>query len=213
MMPDMVSYEHLFEKQLVPSASALQRYLIEILEEEERIDIVSSRAKSPLRFHKKATTLLPDGTNKYDNPRFQIQDQIGARINVFYLKDVDTISSVIREYFPAIETSKKEPESDAEFGYFGQHFILAIPEDVIPESPDPTFPKFFELQIKTLFQHAWSEAHHDLGYKSIRTLRATERREIAFTSAQSWGADQIFDTLAARLVEGYADNHSKSQPE
>jgi ppGpp synthetase/RelA/SpoT-type nucleotidyltranferase len=57
-------------------------------------------------------------------------------------------------------------------------------------------PQFFELQVKTLFQHAWSEANHDLGYKPGATpLSSSEKRQLAFTSAQAWGADHIFDEL------------------
>lgn len=54
---------------------------------------------------------------------------------------------------------------------------------------------FFELQIKTLFQHAWSESEHDLGYKPTTTLSSDQKRRLAFTAAQAWGADQIFDEL------------------
>lgn len=206
MSDSLLPYEELFEKELLPTAQALQQYLLDILEDEQRVDIVSARAKSPSRFAAKAAKCDLDGVPKYTNPRYQIQDQIGARINVFYLADVDRISNVIEEYFPSIETARKEPDNDAEFGYFGRHFILALPDDVTPEETDPTFPKFFELQIKTLFQHAWSEAHHDLGYKSVRELSASERREVAFSSAQSWGADQVFDALARKLVEGYSSS-------
>ncbi|MHA1279982.1 MAG: GTP pyrophosphokinase, partial [Candidatus Helarchaeota archaeon] len=53
-----------------------------------------------------------------------------------------------------------------------------------------------ELQIKTVYQHAWAAANHDLGYKSEKDLPKDQRRKIAFTAAQSWGADQIFRELA-----------------
>ena len=50
--------------------------------------------------------------------------------------------------------------------------------------------------MKTLFQHAWSEAEHDLGYKpGTVPLTSDEKRRLAFTAAQSWGADRVFDEL------------------
>jgi ppGpp synthetase/RelA/SpoT-type nucleotidyltranferase len=61
-------------------------------------------------------------------------------------------------------------------------------------------PEFFELQIKTLFQHAWSEAHHDIGYKAVRPLTSDERRKMAFTAAQAWGVDVIFEDLSQALL-------------
>jgi len=83
------------------------------------------------------------------------------------------------------------PDSESEFGYFGKHFILKIPKEV-GASGDI---KFFELQIKTLFQHSWAEANHDIFYKSRIKLSQTQKRKVAFTAAQAWGADQIFNDL------------------
>ena len=64
-------------------------------------------------------------------------------------------------------------------------------------------PQFFELQLKTLFQHAWSEAEHDLAYKPSEPLSTLQQRQIAFTAAQAWGADQIFEQLHAELGSAY----------
>jgi ppGpp synthetase/RelA/SpoT-type nucleotidyltranferase len=58
-------------------------------------------------------------------------------------------------------------------------------------------PDFFELQIKTLYQHAWSQAEHGLGYKPETPLSNEEQRKLAFIAAQSWGAD----TILAELVD------------
>jgi putative GTP pyrophosphokinase len=46
--------------------------------------------------------------------------------------------------------------------------------------------------------HVWSEANHDLGYKQIADaapLPPDATRRLAFTAAQAWGADRIFDEL------------------
>jgi putative GTP pyrophosphokinase len=186
---------------LAEIALRLQAFLRATLFEVERIDNITARAKDPGRYFAKAMKVDENGVRKYDNPKFEIQDQIGARITVFYLSDVERLRSIIVKYLRFIEEAPKAPESDSEFGYFGLHFILSLPEDVIPEDiGDDQAPEFFELQIKTLFQHAWSEAHHDLGYKSIRELTPDERRKIAFTAAQAWGADTIFEDLSRVLV-------------
>jgi GTP pyrophosphokinase len=59
------------------------------------------------------------------------------------------------------------------------------------------------LQIKTLFQHAWSEANHDLGYKpALAPVGVEDERRLAFTSAQAWGADHIFDELYSERASG-----------
>jgi len=146
------------------------------------------------------TTTNDSGERKYTDPLEQIQDQIGARIVVFYLADVESTSREIDRYYRRIELRNLVPESLNEFGYVGKHYILAIPEDMFEDTVDRSrTPQFFELQIKTLFQHAWSEAEHDLGYKPSTILSSLQKRKMAFTAAQAWGADQIFDELFAEL--------------
>lgn len=177
-------------------ARNLDDYIRNCLEGQPRIDRVSTRAKDIDRFVKKATTQI-EGKAKYADPLSEIQDQIGARIVVFYKSDVDQVDAIIKRYLTPIEYRRIVPDTETEFGYFGQHLILALPADVIEGDMDKALiPNFFELQIKTLFQHAWSEANHDLAYKPGDTpLTVDQKRLVAFTSAQAWGADHIFDRL------------------
>ena len=99
-----------------------------------------------------------------------------------------------------IETINVVPDSQWEFGYFGRHHIVAMPGDAIPREIDRAkVPHFFELQIKTLFQHAWSEANHDLGYKPSTPLNDDQLRRLAFTSAQAWGATSFSEELFEEL--------------
>lgn len=193
-------YKTRFTNILAPAAENLQNHIKAILDGAERVDSVSARAKSPERFAAKALKLDDNDTLKYTDPLNQIQDQIGARITVLYLSDLPKIKVIIDDYFSAIEHQAKQPEKSEEFGYFGEHYILRLPDDVIPDGLENDAPHFFELQIKTIFQHAWSECHHDIGYKAPRELTPHERRQMAFSAAQSWGADQIFLELANTLV-------------
>jgi putative GTP pyrophosphokinase len=190
---------------LVKTADKLQAYLRDLVSGLPRIDSVLVRAKDPDRYFDKAMKVNESGQPKYPNPRFGIQDQIGARINVLYLSDVECVRLRMVDFMKYIEESPKSPDDDAAFGYFGYHFIFQTPDEIIAVDEKEAVPEFFELQIKTLFQHAWSETHHDLGYKTPRKLTSNERRQIAFTAAQAWGADKIFDELAKTIVDNDND--------
>ncbi len=158
------------------------------------IDRITARAKQVDSFIKKSENLDDAGDKKYTEPLAQIQDQIGVRIITFYLSDLERLDEAVLNYFRAVEFRTVVPNSEWEFGYFGRHYILVIPPDVIEEGMHKSMvPPFFELQLKTLFQHAWSEAEHDLGYKpGRRELTSDQKRRLAFSSAQAWGADQVF---------------------
>ncbi|MDQ0561182.1 ppGpp synthetase/RelA/SpoT-type nucleotidyltransferase [Rhizobium mesoamericanum] len=189
-------YRARYETVLFPIADKLANLLQDIFAGQPRIDRISTRPKSVERFMGKAAA-EKDGKAKYDDPLHQIQDQIGARIITFYKDDVHRISEEVQRYFHAIESKDMLPENEWEFGYFGNHHILMLQQDLIDPSFDKNLvPYCFELQIKTLFQHAWSEANHDLGYKpGQQPLASDELRQLAFTSAQAWGADRVFNDL------------------
>lgn len=164
-----------------------------------RIDRICARAKSVDSFVAKSQKLNSTGdSQKYLDPFNSIQDQIGVRIIVLYKSDVDRVSQLMQSLLSSIEEVRKIPKEYDQFGYEGKHFIMAIPNDVkykINNYIATGLPPFFELQIKTVFQHAWGEANHDLFYKSGKELCQETKRKIAFTAAQSWGADQIFDEI------------------
>jgi ppGpp synthetase/RelA/SpoT-type nucleotidyltranferase len=188
-----IKYTNRYNKILVPIANQLKDLIKDYFNGFERIDRITVRAKSIDRFMAKAHKDV-DGKPKYTDPLKQIQDQIGARIVTFYKHDVDRVRKEVLNYFRHIESKNVIPESESEFGYFGRHYILLFPLD-ITETISSDIPPFFELQIKTLFQHSWSEANHDLGYKPSKMLSSDIKRKIAFTSAQAWGADEIFNEL------------------
>jgi ppGpp synthetase/RelA/SpoT-type nucleotidyltranferase len=193
-----VHYQERFSK-LVKTAASIEQQLREYLANTPHIDRISARAQSVDRFIAKSQKMEGD-VLKYSDPLSQIQDQIGARVIVFYLSDVPVVSKIIEDYYRPVESKSLVPESEWEFGYFGMHYILLMPTDLVDsDAQESVIPEFFELQIKTLFQHAWSEANHDLGYKpGSKPLAADEKRRLAFTAAQAWGADHIFDELSKR---------------
>ena len=88
-----------------------------------------------------------------------ITDIFGMRIITFYTDDVDKVASGVERLFDVDwENSvdkRKLLEVDS-FGYLSLHYIC--------RSPD--FPFSFEVQMRTILQHAWANMNHDTGYKS-----------------------------------------------
>jgi len=195
-------YTERFNKALKDIAINLEQELKHNLAGVEHIDRIYSRPKSVDRFLIKAEKTEKNGRPKYEEPLKQIQDQIGARVIVFYISDVEKVKSILLENYRPIEEQLVIPDSEKEFDYEGKHFIFILPKEVIPESINKGLvPSFFELQIKTLYQHAFSEASHDLAYKPNRELTRDQKRKVAFSSAQSWGADQVFLELTRELFD------------
>jgi GTP pyrophosphokinase len=198
-------YERRFERVLEPVAKQLAGVLQGYLDEPQkmvRIDKVTARAKAPKSFIAKAKRLAEDGkTPYYEDPLGEIQDQIGARIVVFYKADVESVVKRILSYTTHIEDLKKEPDHPWKFGYIGRHLMLKMPKAAVPRSIAlADAPPFFELQIKSLFQHAWSETCHDVAYKPPRPLTADEARLFSFSAASAWGADRVIQELVHEIM-------------
>jgi putative GTP pyrophosphokinase len=188
-------YRERYATVLEPAAKLLEEQLVKRLKEGVRIDRITVRPKGVDSFLKKAAK-KEAGKRKYSDPIAEITDQIGARVIVLFEDDVDPTAEIILKFYAKAEETRKQPESDWEFGYFGVHYLLPLPVEVIPNGvSEEQAPSLFELQIRTLFQHAWSETNHDLGYKPDQPLSSDDKRKLAYSSAQAWGADQVLTEL------------------
>jgi putative GTP pyrophosphokinase len=129
------NYRRRHENALRPIAAALQELLADCLKDQPRIDRISARPKDPESFiikAKKRASEIP----RYSEPLDQIQDQIGCRIITFFLADVTRIGDHVLKYFRAIEYKDHIPDSEWEFGYFGRHYVVLLPDDVVEENLD-----------------------------------------------------------------------------
>ena len=195
-----VSYTRRYRDILVPLATSLESYLRGVVTDIPRIDLIKARAKRPESFMEKAFRFSEESA-KYSSPLDEIQDQIGVRMVVFYRNDVSIMEDLINKFFRVYKTEFKSPECSSEFDYEALHKLLLLPSDILePTWKKGDYPIFFELQIATLFQHAWAEANHDLAYKPKTDMTHDQKRLIAYTNALAWGADVTFETLTNQLM-------------
>lgn len=183
------------KQQLDKIAVLLEEHLKEVFKEMPSIDRITCRVKGEDSFINKVSNKDSSSNFKYEVPMKEIQDFLGARIIVYYKNDAENVAKMIPGRFNTVEENRFVPEDVSSFGYEGVHFMCFIPNFLLPNEKNPLLPDFFELQIKTLYQHAWSQANHGLGYKPGTSLTEDEKRRLAFVAAQSWGADSILSEL------------------
>lgn len=174
----------------------IEEELTERLFHENHVDRVICRCKTIDSFMIKAEKKDVTGNYKYDVPIKEIQDKIGARVVVYFKSDVEPIKRIISDHFQRIEERVVIPDDVSKFGYEGFHMICKIPSSIYSLKNHVSVGDFFELQIKTLYQHAWSQANHGLGYKPNQKIKDEELRLLAFIAAQSWGADKALNELS-----------------
>ena len=88
-----------------------------------------------------------------------ITDIFGMRIITFYVDDVDKVASVVERLFEVDwdnSVDKRKLHEVDRFGYMSLHYICRHPD----------FPFRFEVQMRTILQHAWANMNHDTGYKT-----------------------------------------------
>ena len=85
-----------------------------------------------------------------------ITDIFGLRIITFYSSDVDKVASAVDHLFEIDwenSVDKRKLHEVDSFGYLSLHYICSLPE----------FPYRFEVQMRTILQHAWANMYHDIG--------------------------------------------------
>ena len=88
-----------------------------------------------------------------------ITDIFGMRIITFYTDDVDKVASVVDRLFDVDwdnSVDKRRLHEIDRFGYMSLHYVCRVPD----------CPYRFEIQMRTILQHAWANMNHDTGYKS-----------------------------------------------
>ncbi len=178
--------------------TAFEQVLTELLGDAgvnfDRIDV---RIKSWPSLKAKARKTR-DGAPVYPDPWHDIRDIVGARITVLHSTEIPSVLTLLAGAFDVLRSVDKAQETRVSggFGYGSHHLVLRVTERT--ESLESYAGTVFEVQIRTVLQHAWAEFEHDIRYKRARGTAPDPQVDRAFTLAAGLIelADQQFDQIA-----------------
>ena len=123
-----------------------------------------------------------------------ITDILGLRVITFYIDDVDKVASAVETLFEIdwenTIDKRKIHEIDS-FGYLSLHYICSV----------PGFPYRFEIQMRTLLQHAWANMDHDTGYKSGVEIPKRYLRNMSRLAGMLELVDDEFSKIRIELTD------------
>ena len=134
----------------------------------------------------------------------QITDVVGIRLITYLDSDVDKVEELVRKEFE-IDTENsidKRQLQINEFGYRSLHLVASLDANRIKLTEYLRYNGLkFEIQIRSILQHAWAEIEHDLGYKGKSAIPDSYRRNFNRLSALLESADIEFDRLKNDLTQ------------
>jgi ppGpp synthetase/RelA/SpoT-type nucleotidyltranferase len=199
-----------FEKELkqYENFSDKMNILIKELLEQENISYhsIENRVKEKNSLEKKI-----DGKNKYQNLS-EITDIVGCRIISYFEIDVEKIVALLFKEFKIDEVNsidKKKILDPDRFGYLSYHIICSINDERAQLREYKNYKDLkFEIQVRTILQHAWAEIEHDIGYKSNIAVPREFRRKFSRIASILEIADDEFSRLKLD-IHNYVETISK----
>lgn len=170
-----------FLEKEIPKYADLTKVSISIIERLLNINKIEYLSVSG-RVKDKKSALEKIERKKYKSPEKQMTDLSGLRIIVFFESDIEKIVRLIRKSFVVDEKNSLDQTSklgNDKIGYRSVHFVCSLGESRAhaPEYEELVNLKF-ELQIRTVLQHAWAELAHDRSYKFNSALPSDINRKI-----------------------------------
>ena len=123
-----------------------------------------------------------------------ITDIIGLRVITFYIDDVDKVASAVERLFTVDwenSVDKRKIHEIDSFGYLSLHYICS----------QEGFPYRFEVQMRTVLQHAWANMNHDTGYKSGVEVPKEYLRNMSRLAGMLELADEQFSRIRNELTD------------
>lgn len=169
---------------------------------------ISSRVKTP------EGALEKIKRKEYSDPIDQLTDLSGIRVITFLEEQVSAVAKVITELFDVDEhdsLDRIDILGHDRIGYRSTHFVCTLgpKRNSLPEYESLGILRF-EIQVRTVLQHAWAELAHDRSFKFGVALPAKIQRKLNLYSGMLEIVDSAFDEISKEIDKYKAALDSKS---
>jgi len=162
---------------------------------------VTGRAKSIESYKLKASK------PKYRDPYSEIMDMAGLRVITYTDSDAKRVFDVTKstfELYPTLSSDKTKELGVDKVGYRSLDCIATLGKERLKLPENRLFRNLcFEIQIRTILQHAWAEFEHDRNYKFKGLLPKDLRRRLLLIAGSLESIDREFDNLS-KEIDAYA---------
>jgi len=155
--------------------------------------IIIAALESRVKTEKSLTGKLELKGHKYTSLA-DITDIVGLRVITFYTDDVDKVASNLERMFEVDwenSVDKRKLHEIDSFGYLSLHYIYHIPDSHYR----------FEVQMRTVLQHAWANMNHDTGYKSGVEVPHKYLRNLSRLAGMLELVDEQFSIIRSDLTD------------
>ncbi|MGW6728617.1 GTP pyrophosphokinase [Nocardia sp. NPDC055029] len=201
---------------------SLERLISELLNRAGiQVHSVTYRVKTKESADKK----IANREGKYSSVA-ELTDLLGIRVITYFTDEVDRVANALIPEFaidPENSVDKRKILDPDRFGYLSLHYIAKLGETRETLVEYERFKgRVFEIQIRSILQHAWAEIEHDLGYKANGSLPTEMKRKFSRLAGLLEMADDEFvnirDTLGtleeqvAEEIEADSSNSTDTEP-
>jgi ppGpp synthetase/RelA/SpoT-type nucleotidyltranferase len=155
---------------------------------------------------------------RYLQPKRQVTDLVAARVITYYKDDVPIIVETLKNALDIDRHRSKDKREEleaVEFGYTSVHLIARTKGSW---STSPLYfalrDRWFEIQVRSVLEHAWAEIEHEVVYKSGIKYPALIKRRFARIAG---AIEMIEDEFVAlrdhqqHLIDDYKRRYDKGQ--
>ena len=179
----------------------------------QRVDTRVKRTESVEDKILRRPDVFPDGLQSESFRK--MNDTFGARVILYFLSHFPLIDREFRKLDEYFEISADDPpkaylpeelfnrlalaglnRKDKESGYASVHYIMRLRDSRVPIEDRP----WFEVQVRTITEHAWGEVEHVLGYKPEKRTSFAVRRQFQIIGKQLAAIDEHFNFLHTELT-------------